>query len=188
MMKMMKDWIYISVVVFGLTACTDPATQERIDKLEKRVEALESSSGKPDLHVDHDHSKPTSEIQPKEEEKPLTGPFGQFKFAKEEHDFGQINEGDEVTHVFTFKNIGQAPLVINDAKASCGCTVPRWPKDPIPVGGSGEIEVKFNSKGKKGQTMKTVTIKANTNPAETKLKIKTNIIPAPKLDEGPVKQ
>jgi len=57
-------------------------------------------------------------------------------------------EGEKVVHVYKFKNSGKEPLVISNAKGSCGCTVPEWPREPIPVGGSGEIRVQFDSKVK----------------------------------------
>jgi hypothetical protein len=62
--------------------------------------------------------------------------------------FGTIQQGDSPEFSFTFKNTGNEPMIISNAKGSCGCTVPQWPKDPIPPGENGEIAVKFNSKGK----------------------------------------
>jgi hypothetical protein len=97
-------------------------------------------------------------------------------FAEPTFDFGNIMDGDKVEHVFSFQNTGKEPLIISNAKGSCGCTVPQWPKDPIKPGDSGEIKVVYNSKNKgkvggKNET-KTVTITANTNPPETRLIIK----------------
>lgn len=94
-----------------------------------------------------------------------------IKYDNEKFNFGVIDEGEVVKHVFKFKNTGSEPLVISNAKGSCGCTVPTWPKEPIPPGGSGEIAVEFNSKGKPGQQSKRVTVMANTNPSETYLEI-----------------
>ena len=62
-------------------------------------------------------------------------------------------------------------MIISNAKGSCGCTVPKWPKEPIPPKGTGEISVKFNSKNKKGAQNKTVTLTANTTPPTTKLRV-----------------
>ena len=59
-----------------------------------------------------------------------------------------------------FKNTGKTPLVISNAKGSCGCTVPEWPKEPVAPGATAELLVKFNSKGKPNQQQKTVTITA----------------------------
>ena len=105
-----------------------------------------------------------------------TGPTTSMTFAEPTHDFGEIMDGDKVEHVFTFTNSGSEPLVISNAKGSCGCTVPDWPKDPIKPGDTGEIKVVYNSKnkGKVGgkNENKTVTITANTNPPETRVFIK----------------
>jgi hypothetical protein len=82
-----------------------------------------------------------------------------------------------VTHKFKFKSTGKTALIISNADASCGCTVPSWPRNPIPPGGTGEIEVSFNSANKTaGQTTKRVTVSANTFPAQTVLYIKGNLV------------
>lgn len=86
-------------------------------------------------------------------------------------DFGTIQQGDEPEYTFSFTNSGQEPMIISNAKGSCGCTVPEWPKEPIAPGETGTISVKFNSKNKKGLQNKTVTITANTTPATTKLRV-----------------
>lgn len=86
-------------------------------------------------------------------------------------DFGTIQQGDSPEFSFKFKNTGNEPMIISNAKGSCGCTVPKWPKEPIAPGATGEINVKFNSKGKKGSQNKTVTLTANTTPPTTKLRV-----------------
>ena len=104
------------------------------------------------------------------------GPLTSIAFEEDTYDFGEVMEGEKVVHVYKFKNTGNEPLVISNAKGSCGCTVPDWPREPIPVGGSGEIRVQFDSKGKGkvggGPQAKKVTITANTDPANTFLNIK----------------
>ena len=85
--------------------------------------------------------------------------------------FGNIQQGDEPEFNFTFKNTGSEPMIISNAKGSCGCTVPQWPKEPIAPGATGEINVRFDSKGKKGSQNKTVTLTANTTPPTTKLRV-----------------
>ena len=77
------------------------------------------------------------------------GPLTSIEFEEDSYDFGEIMEGEKVVHLYKFKNTGKEPLVISNAKGSCGCTVPEWPREPIPVGGSGEIRVQFDSKGKR---------------------------------------
>ncbi len=101
------------------------------------------------------------------------------QFEEEIYNFGTIDEGDKVTHNFKFKNTGKVPLVITNARGSCGCTVPVWPKEPIAVGETGEIEVAFNSKGKKGKQKKSVTLTANTWPTNTVVYIEGDVTPDP---------
>ncbi len=98
-------------------------------------------------------------------------------FAKTNHDFGVINEGEIVEHNFTFTNTGTAPLVIVSAKGSCGCTVSKWPKEPIAPGAQGEMLVTFNSAGKPNLQNKQVTITANTEKGKEVLKIKAMVTP-----------
>ncbi len=100
------------------------------------------------------------------------GPTTTISFANYEHDFGTLAQGESVTHMFEFTNSGNEPLIIDNCKGSCGCTVPKCPKEPIQPGETGQIEVKFNSKGKKNQQTKKVTINGNTDPAQTFLTIK----------------
>ena len=104
--------------------------------------------------------------------------FPVMSFEEESFDFGTINEGDIVDHTFKFTNTGDAPLVISSAKGSCGCTVPSPPKEPIAPGESSEIQVKFNSRGKKNIQNKTVTITANTEKGKEVIRIKANVTPS----------
>ena len=107
------------------------------------------------------------------------GPLTSMSFEETEHDFGEITEGDKVTHIFEFKNTGDEPLVISKAQGSCGCTVPDWPREPIAVGATGEIKVQYDSRGK-GQPEgraenKRVTITANTDPVNAYIYIKGKV-------------
>ncbi len=112
------------------------------------------------------------------------GEFPVMKFEELEHDFGSINEGDIVRHTFKFTNEGKTPLVITNAKGSCGCTVPSYPKEPIAPGATSEMVVKFNSNGKPNQQTKTVTITANTETGTEKIKIRASVTPKPKKEEA----
>jgi hypothetical protein len=85
-------------------------------------------------------------------------------FAEEEFNFGLIDQGSVVKHQFKFKNTGNADLIITSASGSCGCTVPDWPKNPIPPGGEANIAVEYNSAGKTGMQRVNVTLIANTIP------------------------
>ena len=98
-----------------------------------------------------------------------------FDFESDNHEFGPITEGEIVSYNFKFKNSGKAPLIITQASASCGCTVPEYSKDPIAPGQEGFIKVTFNSEGKHGMTSKTVTLLANTVPNTKVLTISADI-------------
>jgi hypothetical protein len=82
-------------------------------------------------------------------------------FADSVHNFGTIHEKEIVQYDFVFTNNGKTPLIINSATGSCGCTVPSYPRDPIPPGKTDTMKVTFNSAGKSGHQQKAVTIHAN---------------------------
>lgn len=86
---------------------------------------------------------------------------GVIAFETEKHDFGKISEGPIATYNFEFKNNGTAPVVISGARASCGCTTPEWPKDPIMPGATGNIKVGYTTKGRVGNFNKTITVTSN---------------------------
>ncbi len=98
------------------------------------------------------------------------------EFDKTTADLGDMQQGDKKGGTFKFTNTGSEPLIISSAKGSCGCTVPKWPKEPIAPGESSEISFEFNSKGKKNKQTKTITIQANTDPNPTRLTVKANVI------------
>ncbi len=99
-----------------------------------------------------------------------------FEFEKTEHDFGKIIEGEKLTYGFKFKNVGNSDLIITAANASCGCTVPEYPKKPISPGEEGIIKIMFNSRSRKGMQNKTITIIANTQPSTVVLRIKAMVV------------
>ena len=92
------------------------------------------------------------------------------------YNFGEIQQGESVTHDFILKNTGDADLIISAAKGSCGCTVPEWPKNPIAKGEDAVIKVTFNSAGKSGKQNKTVTLVTNAIPNTKVLTINGNVI------------
>jgi hypothetical protein len=100
----------------------------------------------------------------------------EFNFEKELHDFGQLVDGEKVSYSFKFTNSGDAPLIISNAKGSCGCTVPNWSKDPIAPGESGSIDITFNSSGRSGKQNKAITLTANTNPNRKVINITSEVI------------
>ena len=96
-------------------------------------------------------------------------------FEETEYDFGEIDEGGVVKHTFEFTNTGKAPLIITHARSTCGCTIPKWPENPIPAGEKGEIYVEFDTKGKGGYQGKPVTVTANTFPSQTVVTVKGRV-------------
>ncbi|MBP6312284.1 MAG: DUF1573 domain-containing protein [Flavobacteriales bacterium] len=107
-------------------------------------------------------------------------------FGSYEHDFGNIKQDSENEYVFNFTNSGTEPLIIENAVGSCGCTVPEYPKEPIPPGGTGDIKVVYKPGKQENAQTKTVTVTANTEPKETILRIKANVAPGAG-GAGPVK-
>ncbi|MDG2085943.1 MAG: DUF1573 domain-containing protein [Flavobacteriales bacterium] len=91
-------------------------------------------------------------------------------------DFGELNQNESIKTEFIIKNIGNAPLLIRSVKASCGCTVPEWPKELIDIGGTAKIKVTFNSGSKKGKQNKTITLVTNAMPSTKVLLIKGTIL------------
>ncbi|HFC01088.1 MAG TPA: DUF1573 domain-containing protein [Phaeodactylibacter sp.] len=117
-------------------------------------------------------------VTPPAEDVP-TGPTTSIEFEETSFDFGTIESGDKVSHTYKFKNTGTEPLIIKKAKGSCGCTIPKWPKEPIAPGATADMLVEFNSRGKSGTQNKRVTITANTNPPQTFISIKGEVTKKP---------
>lgn len=102
-----------------------------------------------------------------------------IEFTKDTHDYGTIKYGSDGSCSFEFKNTGNAPLIISNAKGSCGCTVPEWPKEPIAPGAKASIKVKYDTK-RPGAINKSVTITSNAvNEPSKVIRIKGNVLPAP---------
>ena len=150
--------VLAGALLLGLTACNDSAAS--------KIKKAEAESKEASMDVDMTASQGT----------PV------FAFAQEQHDFGSINEGVKAEHDFTFTNTGDAPLIISNAKGSCGCTVPQWPREPIAPGETGVIHVVFDSSGKPGMQTKQVTLNANTIPNSKVLTITAQV--QPKAEEA----
>lgn len=114
-------------------------------------------------------------ISDQDKNKPV-GPKTNVAFVNNEFDFGNIAQGSSNKHVFEFTNTGNEPLIITNAKGSCGCTVPRWPKEPIAPGATGEIEIVYKPGKQKNKQTKSITVTANTEPEKTILKVKANVL------------
>lgn len=94
-----------------------------------------------------------------------------IEFDKTEFDFGEVTEGELVEGSFAITNKGKVDLIISSAKATCGCTVPEWPKEAIKPGESGEIKFTFNSKGRVGKQSKSITLQTNSEKVTETVRI-----------------
>lgn len=103
---------------------------------------------------------------------------GTIQFSSTVHDFGAIKEdGGPVSVEFPFTNMGDANLLIYEAKAECGCTTPDYPKAPIAPGKGGKIKVTYNPLGRPGAFDKVITVKTNGKPGKVRLKIRGTVTP-----------
>lgn len=174
----MKNGIQILAVVslflVAGVSCRNKDSEKKIAQLESRLAELEGKDG---TSVVTPNATATPEATPVEPETKPEGPLAAMSFATMTHDFGTIKEGDQVTFTYKFTNAGDAPLVIENAVGSCGCTVPDWSRTPVDMGKEGFVTAKFDSNGKKGFQTKTVTVTANTWPKQVKLEFKANVLP-----------
>ncbi len=108
-------------------------------------------------------------------------------FEVMEVDYGTITQGSDPLRVFKFTNVGDEPLIISKAKGSCGCTVPKYPQDPILPGEAAEIEVRYDT-NRIGPFQKTVTLTTNEADPTHVLKIKGKVNPKPSEDSVPASQ
>ena len=100
-----------------------------------------------------------------------------IEFAESEHDFGTISEGDgPVSFVFTFKNVGNAPLVLTRVISSCGCTTPSFSKDPIAPGKEGKVTVTYDPAGRVYPFVKTISVYSNGKKGPAVLTIRGEVI------------
>lgn len=172
---MKATWILFIAIGALTIACKDKEAEKKIAALEARLSELEGKKTGP---VPVQAEPAAAETKPE-------GPLPALSFETTEHDFGTIKEGQVVEYTYKFKNTGEAPLIIQNAQPSCGCTVPDWTKDPIPVGGEGFIKAKFDSQGKPNIQNKTITVTANTWPKTSTLRFKAMVTPA---GDSPVKK
>ena len=165
----MKELLILAILGVMAFGCSNKRLENNIKSLEKRVAVLERKLNS----VPVKKQNPNSALldQQNNDKYPV------LTFTKTTWEFGTINEGDVIDHVFEFENTGDFPLIVQKATATCGCTVPEWPKKPIKVGEKGVIKVKFDSNNKKNKQTKYVTILANTQPAQTRLKITGMVTP-----------
>lgn len=153
-------------LLFVASACGNADMEKRIANLEQRVNQLENKGV-----VRTQPATPMVEAAPGVEEESEAS-NASFQWESTLHNFGSIKQGDVVNHTFKFTNSGTEPLQIQSTSTTCGCTVPEHTKEPIPPGGTGEVVVRFDSKGKSDQQNPVITVVANTNPKQTRLNLR----------------
>lgn len=181
-MNMKAKLILVMMVAVALTACKDRDAEKKIAALEARLNSLEGKNPTAAPVTPDAVAQP----QPEPEVKP-EGPLPVAQYAETDWDFGTIKEGDKVSHTYKVKNTGEAPLIIQDVKPTCGCTAPDWTKTPIPPGGEGFVKAEFDSQGKPNMQNKFVTVTANTWPKTQRLGFKAMVTPKADGAQGPVK-
>ena len=157
----MKNNILIALLSLGLIACNENASSK-----------IDSSKQKIRTQVTLDQVDTPSDAK--------------MEFEATEWNFGEITQGESVEYAFEFTNTGSEPLIITNAKGSCGCTVPSWPREPIAPGESGELKVKYDTK-RIGLINKSVTIQSNAINEPTKIIRIKGEIKAPDATASPVK-
>jgi hypothetical protein len=111
-----------------------------------------------------------------------------LNFPETSYNFGEVSEGPQVTHEFKFTNDGKEPLILSNVKASCGCTTPSWPKDPILPGKEATILVTYNTQGRPGNFNKSITITSNATTPSKVIYIKGEVIKVDPSKYVPVEQ
>ncbi len=106
----------------------------------------------------------------------IPGNDAAISFDKSQHEFGPVFSGEKVSYNFRFTNTGDSPLIILNVHSGCGCTIGDYPKEPIPPGGTGRINVMFNSAGRRGMQSESVRVFTNANPQEHLLRITAEVI------------
>jgi hypothetical protein len=181
-MKIGMKMLLVGVIALAGASCRDRGYEKRLADVESRLAQLEANNkGTADPTK---FSATPAPVAATAETKP-EGPLPVLEFDNNTFDFGKIKEGDKVSHTFQVTNTGQAPLIIQSAAPSCGCTVPDWTKTPIPAGGTGYVKAEFDSKGKSGIQDKTITVTANTWPKTTTLRFKAQVDAKPTGANGP---
>ncbi|HEV8514692.1 MAG TPA: DUF1573 domain-containing protein [Cyclobacteriaceae bacterium] len=183
-MKIRTTIMLVVALGFVATGCRDKAAEKKIAELESRLAQLEGN--KTTTTPTSSVPLPATAATPAAEEKP-TGPLPVIEFGTTEHDFGTVAEGQKVSYTYTVKNTGAAPLLIQNAQPSCGCTVPDWTKTPIAVGGTGFVKAEFDTHGKAGIQNKTITVTSNSWPRTTVIKFKAMVTPKSDGANGPLK-
>ncbi len=159
--------LFAAVAALSLTSCNETASA-KIDEANLTAAADREAVREdfPIMTFDEANLTAAADREAVKQDFPI------MTFEESEYDFGTVNEGTVVEKEYTFTNTGKSPLIIVDAKGSCGCTVPTWTKEPVAPGAEGTMLVKFNTSGKPDAQSKTVTIKTNTEAGQELIIIK----------------
>lgn len=109
-------------------------------------------------------------------------------FKEETYNFGELSEGPQATHEFKFTNTGKEPLVLSKVQASCGCTTPSWPKEPILPGKDAVIVVTYNTQGRPGAFTKSITVTSNADTPSKVIFIKGEVVKEDPAKSVPMEQ
>lgn len=137
------------------------------------VQTQESEVSHPMKEGFYSKLKPETDLEAPEEE---TG-LGKIQWNKEEHDFGEIVEGDMATHTFYFTNTGKGPLKITKTESRCGCTVANYSEEPLMPGETGEMVVVFNTEHRTEHQSKAIIVHSNGTPRKTALVVRAFVKP-----------
>ncbi len=173
-----KNGLLVGIAILTLVNTVVLLTQDEGVSYEKTALNAQTANSNAAITQTSNANPPANDqqVDPFVPEKPA-GPPTTIAFENMEHDFGTIEQNTTNPYTFSFTNTGDKPLIISDAKGSCGCTVPDYPKQPVMPGEKGEIKVVYSPGKQKNLQTKTVTITANTEPATTVLRIKANVNP-----------
>ncbi len=163
--KTMKKLLLLALPTLLLFSCNEETTTQTSSRIATETPTIVEGTSK--------------KVAAKKEA--IAAPVGAtstMEFDETEFDFGNVFYPSENLHTFRFKNTGNEPIIIVSAKASCGCTIPKKPEEPVMPGEYGELDVIFKPKeGQQGTPVtKRVTVIANTDPKETYLNIKSNVL------------
>ena len=100
-----------------------------------------------------------------------------FTFTNRWYDFGDVVQGQKISHTFGFRNTGKEPLIISNVQPTCGCTVTEWTRQPIVPGQQGQIAVTFDSKAAINEQNRTITVISNSMGGSERLYLKGNVLP-----------
>ena len=165
----------LSIILLGALAASCETSENKIISIEGDVVTTVSSSDKSDKELDEDLKE--FEAQETIRLAELEATLASLEFNEILHDFGNVGRDSENTTEFIITNTGNMPLIIQDVAASCGCTTPQKPENPIPPGKTDVIKVTFKPKeGQKNEIRKTVTVTANTPQKVHKIEIRAYVL------------